>query len=209
MISVTPYHHDEPQYSNLAYYNLPRDAQSTDNKQRCGIITTACEPEAYVTASRQYVAQSNQWSLKELILQVIVQDSTDQQQFVEDDCTFAIRSLRLQGAKCRSNKLSLSSSISTELNLTLFKWIRATERKQTNAMITLPVYLNATRSELLFTIELEAADNSLNEFDFYERGKDELATQTFILFIIDDINNTFTKNNEIFSNKIRTLNDIQ
>ncbi|CAF4178087.1 unnamed protein product, partial [Rotaria magnacalcarata] len=127
------------------------------------------EPEAYVTASRQYVAQSNQWSLKELILQVIVQDSTDQQQFVEDDCTFAIRSLRLQGAKCRSNKLSLSSSISTELNLTLLKWIRATERKQTNAMITLPVYLNATRSELLFTIELEAADNSLNEFDFYER----------------------------------------
>jgi dynein heavy chain 1 len=37
-------------------------------------------------------------------------------------------------------------------------------------MITLPVYLNATRSELLFTIELEAADKSLNEFDFYERG---------------------------------------
>ena len=44
---------------------------------------------------------------------------------------FAIRNLRLQGAKCRSNKLHLSSSISTELSLTLFKWIRATEKKQT------------------------------------------------------------------------------
>lgn len=65
----------------------------------------------------------------------------------------------------------LSSSISTELNLTLFKWIRGTEKKpQANAMITLPVYLNATRSELLFPIELESADNSLNEFHFYERG---------------------------------------
>ncbi|CAM2718930.1 unnamed protein product [Rotaria socialis] len=124
------------------------------------------EPEAYVTASHQCVAQSNQWSLKELILQVIVQDSTNQQQVVEDDCTFAMRGLRLQGAQCRSNKLSLLSSISTEIKLTLFTWIRATERKQTNAIITLPVYLNATRNELLFTIELEAADNSLNEFDF-------------------------------------------
>ncbi len=56
------------------------------------------------------------------------------------------------------------------MNLTLFKWIRSTEKKHTNAMITLPVYLNATRGELLFTIELESADNSLNEFDFYERG---------------------------------------
>jgi len=109
--------------------------------------------------------------LKNLFLQVIVQDSTDQQQFIQDDCTFAIRALRLQGAKCRSNKLYLSSSISTELNLTLFKWVRATEKKHhKNPMITLPVYLNATRSELLFTIELESADNSLNEFDFYERG---------------------------------------
>lgn len=55
--------------------------------------------------------------------------------------------------------------------MTLFKWIRATEKKsQSNSMITLPVYLNATRSELLFTIELESAENSLNEFDFYERG---------------------------------------
>lgn len=63
------------------------------------------------------------------------------------------------------------------MNLTLFKWIRATEKKtQTNSMITLPVYLNPTRSELLFTIELESADNSLNEFDFYERGVAVLAS---------------------------------
>jgi dynein heavy chain 1, cytosolic len=127
-------------------------------------------PEAYVTASRQCVAQTNQWSLEELVLHVIVQDSLEQQT-TQDECTFAIRGLRLQGAKCRANKLHLSSSISTELNLTLFKWIRATERKQqVNPMITLPVYLNPTRSELLFTIDLESADNSLNEFDFYERG---------------------------------------
>lgn len=127
-------------------------------------------PEAYVTASRQCVAQTNQWSLEELSLQVMVQDSPDQQT-LQDECTFAIRGLRLQGAKCRSNKLHLSTSISTELNLTLFKWVRSTEKKaQNHTMITLPVYLNATRSELLFTIELESAENSLNEFDFYERG---------------------------------------
>lgn len=108
---------------------------------------------------------------------MIIQDGSDQQQSIQDDCTFAIRGLRLQGAKCRANKLQLSSSISTELSLTLFKWIRSTEKKvQSNAMITLPVYLNATRSELLFTIELESSENSLNEFDFYERGVAVLAS---------------------------------
>jgi dynein heavy chain 1, cytosolic len=32
-------------------------------------------PEAYITATRQFVAQANGWSLEELVLQIIIADS--------------------------------------------------------------------------------------------------------------------------------------
>jgi len=35
-------------------------------------------PEAYITATRQYVAQANSWSLEELSLQVTVTESSQQ-----------------------------------------------------------------------------------------------------------------------------------
>lgn len=46
-------------------------------------------PEAFITASRQYVAQANQWSLEELYLKVTVADS-DKQKLSVDDCSFLI-----------------------------------------------------------------------------------------------------------------------
>lgn len=44
-------------------------------------------PEAFITASRQYVAQANQWSLEELYLKVTIADS-DKQKLQTDDCSF-------------------------------------------------------------------------------------------------------------------------
>lgn len=44
-------------------------------------------PEAFITASRQYVAQANQWSLEELYLKVTIADS-DRQKLDSDDCSF-------------------------------------------------------------------------------------------------------------------------
>ena len=43
-------------------------------------------PEAYITASRQYVAQANNWSLEELHLDVQV--FSDPKQAKLDDCSF-------------------------------------------------------------------------------------------------------------------------
>ena len=45
-------------------------------------------PEAFVTASRQYVAQANQWSLEELYLKVTVADPKEQLSI--DDCSFLV-----------------------------------------------------------------------------------------------------------------------
>lgn len=125
-------------------------------------------PEAYVTATRQCVAQANSWSLEELKLRVSVADEGQ----TPDQGGFNIRGLKLQGGECRKNILHLSSQIMNELPLTTLWWVRADDtetKKKSAAPITLPVYLNATRTDMLFTIDLEAS-SGLNPHSFYERG---------------------------------------
>ncbi|CAG10419.1 unnamed protein product, partial [Tetraodon nigroviridis] len=122
-------------------------------------------PEAYITATRQYVAQANSWSLEELCLEVNV---TTAQGASLDACSFGIKGLKLQGATCANNKLSLSTTISTELPLTQLRWIKhsSTEKRHT---VTLPVYLNFTRSDLIFTVDFDIATKE-DPHSFYERG---------------------------------------
>ena len=67
--------------------------------------------EAFVTATRQCVAQANSWSLEELSLDVTVADETNQPSF--DHCSFAVEGIKLSGAVCRGNMLAISSEFST------------------------------------------------------------------------------------------------
>ncbi|XP_053373809.1 cytoplasmic dynein 1 heavy chain 1-like isoform X4 [Mercenaria mercenaria] len=123
--------------------------------------------EAYITATRQYVAQANSWSLEELYLDVKV---TDGKSGALDACSFSVTGLRLQGAVCKNNKLQLSSTISTDLPLTLLRWIRLEGKKPENK-VTLPVYLNSTRAQLLFTLDFDTeGQGSGKDHSFYERG---------------------------------------
>ncbi|KAB7502822.1 Dynein heavy chain, cytoplasmic [Armadillidium nasatum] len=127
-------------------------------------------PEAYITATRQCVAQANSWSLEELALEVSVSDSEDQ---IPASGGFAIKGLKLQGAVCRGNVLKLTSAIMTELPLTTLIWTRH-EEVSSKGKITLPVYLNATRSDLLFTVDLPLEKESPH--NIYERGVALLAS---------------------------------
>lgn len=81
-------------------------------------------PEAYVTATRQCVAQANSWSLEELALEVTITEpgAGDQQQ--HKDSSFGVVGLKLQGAQCKSNQLLLTSTIMMELPMTLLKWVK-------------------------------------------------------------------------------------
>ncbi|XP_074643936.1 cytoplasmic dynein 1 heavy chain 1-like isoform X2 [Tubulanus polymorphus] len=143
-------------------------------------------PEAYITATRQYVAQANHWSLEELYLDVHVSDGNNVNL---DDCSFGITGLKLQGATCKNNKLMLSTIISTDLPVTTITWVRVpvddfnllcTSTKESQSQIdptnkgnkvTLPVYLNATRSHLLFTVDFDTeGEGSGKDHSFYERG---------------------------------------
>ncbi|XP_015784706.1 dynein heavy chain, cytoplasmic isoform X1 [Tetranychus urticae] len=126
-------------------------------------------PEAYITATRQYVAQANNWSLEELDLEVEIADS-DNQNIQMDECSFAVTGLKLQGAKTIANKLYLTSVIMTDSPITRLRWRRADKAGGTKGCrVTLPVYLNLNRSAILFTVDLEAGPNH-DEFSFYERG---------------------------------------
>lgn len=82
----------------------------------------------------------------------------------------------MQGAQCRNNQLLLTSTIMMELPVTLLRWVRVSvEEKINNGKIALPVYLNSTRTELLFTVDLNVAPGQ-ESHSFYERGVAVLAS---------------------------------
>lgn len=48
-------------------------------------------PEAYITATRQCIAQANSWSLEELMLDVTITDGgTDNSKVSVDECSFGV-----------------------------------------------------------------------------------------------------------------------
>lgn len=47
-------------------------------------------PEAYITATRQYVAQMNGWSLEELILEIEIHDSLSSLNSNKNDHSFGV-----------------------------------------------------------------------------------------------------------------------
>ena len=80
--------------------------------------------------------------------------------------------MKLQGAQVKNNHLILSQTIMTDLPLVLLKWTHSqstSSHLNASNKLTLPVYLNATRSELLFTIDVNAATGN-ESYHFYERG---------------------------------------
>jgi len=125
-------------------------------------------PEAYITATRQYVAQANSWSLEELYLQVIVSEGGA---ISLDACSFGVTGLVLQGAVCKNNRLQLSKTISTALPTITLRWIRTEGEGESGDMVMLPVYLNPTRAQLLFTVDfVTEGEGSGKDHSFYERG---------------------------------------
>jgi len=86
-----------------------------------------------------------------------------------DDCSFAVTGLKLQGAQCKDNQLYLTSTIMTDLPVTMLRWVRSSTEDIRKGKLSLPVYLNSTRTELLFTVDLNIAP-SQEPHSFYERG---------------------------------------
>ena len=137
-------------------------------------------PEAYITATRQCVAQANSWSLEELFLDIHIGNPDDT--ISMDDFSFGIEKLKLQGGTCHNNQLKISNDIMTDLHVARLRWLnknhKAAEKIQDKTKtIKLPVYLNATRTDVLFTANFAMAPDQQEQV-YYERGVALIASTT-------------------------------
>ncbi|KAI5123747.1 hypothetical protein M0805_000339 [Coniferiporia weirii] len=114
-------------------------------------------PEAYITATRQAVAHRKRWSLETLDLRLDIER-------VNDPGAFIVDGLVLEGASWSSDKLILNDGESVRLNPSQIRWVQVDAGEQSSSdMVSLPVYLNNDRSDVLFTVKLpfNSADGQL------------------------------------------------
>ncbi|KAJ5078911.1 intein-containing cytoplasmic dynein 1 heavy chain 1 precursor [Anaeramoeba ignava] len=129
-------------------------------------------PEAFITATRQSAAQSNMWSLETLKLEIEIGKFT-QSKF--KNTSFFVDDFTLEGAIWKNNCLAISSDISNPLPRVQLRWVPNQENelnvksKVGSDLINLPVYLNNTRKELLFSLDLTTPKDVPIQ-TWYQRG---------------------------------------
>jgi len=125
--------------------------------------------EAYITATRQAAAQANGWALESLELVLANDNKIDAQ-------TFIAKTMSLEGGSWKNNQIVMGADISSTLPPLTFRWIMiGTNPKPKSSLVTVPVYLNDTRADLLFPIDLEAPPGITAPI-FYQRAVALLTT---------------------------------
>ena len=115
------------------------------------------QPEACVTAMRQLVAQEYGWPLENIHLTVrplneteIHQDKQDNMQNMKN--CFVVKTMVLEGAEWIHDQLEFSNEIQSEWEHVLFEW---NYMEKNDMMLTVPVYLNESRSTLLCVVSVK------------------------------------------------------
>jgi dynein heavy chain 1 len=108
-------------------------------------------PEAYITATRQAVAHRKRWSLETLHLRLDIGQMNDPGAFIVDG-------LILEGAAwdAENEKLILNDGQAVRLNASQIRWVQDDSSNEGHPadLVTLPVYLNNDRSDVMFTVDL-------------------------------------------------------
>ena len=125
-------------------------------------------PEAYLTATRQAIAQSHLWSLEELELKVVIYHKEEL-----DEDSFLVSGLFIEGAQwdVDSKQLVVSEEMRFALPTLKFTWVRVskTEKGQVGeGEILVPVYLNKSRANLLFSVKLSCG--KIPRTTLYQKG---------------------------------------
>jgi len=123
-------------------------------------------PEAYLTATRQSVAQELKVPLDELMLSVeLVKNIT-----TVDKTSFVLKGLCIEGAEWNydEDKLIMTDSLFSQLPPFLLKW---SVKKDANmkSIFPIPVYMNTMRKNLLFSVFIKN-ESVLSDSDWYQRG---------------------------------------
>jgi dynein heavy chain 1, cytosolic len=123
-------------------------------------------PEAYLTATRQHVAQSLRLPLDELVLNVelpqTIGDSIEETDFV-------VSGMCIEGAEWsyETNKLVMTDNLFYQLPSVILRWTK--KSTEITNKFYIPVYLNNTRKNLLFSM-LISNESELSDSDWYQRG---------------------------------------
>eukprot|EP00831_Metopus_contortus_P050084 TRINITY_DN41_c0_g1_i10.p1 TRINITY_DN41_c0_g1~~TRINITY_DN41_c0_g1_i10.p1 ORF type:complete len:417 (-),score=90.89 TRINITY_DN41_c0_g1_i10:9-1259(-) len=123
-------------------------------------------PEAYLTATRQSVSQEYKWSLEELELYMYIGKTEP-----ENEQCFIIKNLSIEGAQWNKDerKIMVGDNLSYSLPVVMFKWVHKSQiPKSGSSMLQVPVYLNSSRSKLLFSVKLESGE--MPHYLWYQRG---------------------------------------
>ena len=123
-------------------------------------------PEAYLTATRQAVAQELKKPLDELVLSVELVKNISSVPMTNYVC----KGVCIEGAEWDydNNKLIMTDSLFSQLPPFMLKWSVANEGDMKN-MFPIPVYLNTMRKNLLFSVYIKNESDLSNE-DWYQRG---------------------------------------
>ena len=124
-------------------------------------------PEAYITATRQAVAHRKRWSLETLSLRLDIGQMDNPGAFIVDGelrVVFWFESsnhpgsgLTLEGAAwdAEAEKLVLNDGEAVHLSASQIRWVQEEEDATDQSdLVTLPVYLNGDRSDVMFTVDL-------------------------------------------------------
>ncbi|CDI87445.1 dynein beta chain, flagellar outer arm, putative [Eimeria praecox] len=114
-------------------------------------------PSAYLTATRQAVAQAKGWSLDDLAVEVIVGSSE-----AKDDQCFIITGLTVEGAAWNSNKacLDVTHTLASNLPPMVMRWYHKADgckfKQEGVTYISTPLFLNRARKDLVAFVDLPA-----------------------------------------------------
>jgi len=137
---------------------LDEISKSADFYQRRFWLGGLFSPEAFLTATRQAAAQANQWSVENLELSVQITADENAQGSAADQ-TFVVSGLTLEGGSqwdFAASQLALSADMTRALPPTRFRWRQkaAAGTVVPIGVVSLPVYLDETRREPLFSVDL-------------------------------------------------------
>lgn len=141
----------------------------TSDWQRKGLnLGELLYPEAFFTATRQYVANANGISMDELQLKVCFSDTPE-----VDNNSFLVNNIWIEGISWNKEGLELTNDMSTHLQKLKFTWSKCTPidvKRLDKGEMFVPLYLNSTRRNLILSFKLDISQSSISEKLLYQRG---------------------------------------
>jgi len=127
-------------------------------------------PEAYLTATRQSVAQKNNWSLEELVMDFSINPKPEE--LASNPAGFVLSGFSMQGAEYSTadESIKLTESLGSTLPLVNLKWVHKSqiESDADDHLIQIPVYLNKQRTNLITSVKIQT--QGIPSYVWYQRG---------------------------------------